>query len=158
MALVTGTWWLAGQTGRPGIFTGSELLSQESVKILGQSAVMSHQPDRPSGTRASRGPSSRDAGLLRIRTLTKGAAVTTALGAVAIGVVLAQPAQSQATSSPAATTPGQSAGGSASASGGRGTPGSASGGGFGWLLSQPSRVARAAVWHDDEVGMVSDWS
>jgi hypothetical protein len=79
------------------------------VKIVGQSADMSHRPDRTSRTAAAKkqtGATSRDAGLLRIRTLTKGAAVTSALGAVAIGVVLAQPSQSQA-ASPAATAAGQ---------------------------------------------------
>lgn len=72
--------------------------------MVGQSADMSHQPDRPRGGAAS-GPMSRDAGLLRIRALTKGAALASALGAVAIGVVLAQPAQSQTASSPATTAP-----------------------------------------------------
>jgi len=41
---------------------------------------------------------SRDAGLLRIRTVTKGAAVAAAFGSVALGVVFAHPAQSQAAS------------------------------------------------------------
>ena len=78
------------------------------MKILGQSADMSHQPDRPSRASARSGAVSRDAGLLRIRALTKGAAVTAAFGSVALGLVLAHPAQ--AASAPAATTPGQSSG------------------------------------------------
>src|SRR5664279_2376075 len=88
------------------IFTGSERVSQEPVKIVGQCADMSHQPDRPSRSGPTRGALSRDAGLLRIRALTKGAAVTAAVGSVALGVVLAQPAQSQAASSPAAASSG----------------------------------------------------
>jgi hypothetical protein len=47
---------------------------------------------------------SRDAGLLRIRALTKGVAVTAAVGSVALGVVLAQPAHSQSATSPAAVS------------------------------------------------------
>jgi hypothetical protein len=76
------------------------------VKIVGQSGDMRHQPDMPSRTNAARGAMSRDAGLLRIRTLTKGAAVTAAVSSVALGLVLAHPAQSQAASAPA--TPAQS--------------------------------------------------
>ena len=78
------------------------------MKILGQSADMSHQLDRPSRTSAPRGAVTRDAGLLRIRALTKGTAVTAAVGSVALGLLFAHPAQSQAASTPAATTPGQS--------------------------------------------------
>ena len=68
---------------------------------------MSPHREQPGRTSASRGAMSSDAGLLRIRALTKGAAVTAALGSVAIGLVLSHPAQSQA-----ATGPGQSTGGS----------------------------------------------
>ena len=78
------------------------------MKIVRQSADMSHQPDRPSRSGPTRGAMSRDAGLQRIRALTKGAAVTAAVGSVALGVVLAQPAQSQAASSPAAASSGAS--------------------------------------------------
>ena len=68
------------------------------MKIVGQSADMSPHPDLPIRTNAARGAVSRDAGLLRIRTVTKGAAVAAAFGSVALGVVFAHPAQSQAAS------------------------------------------------------------
>jgi hypothetical protein len=68
------------------------------VKIVGQSADMSPHPDLPIRTNPARGAVSRDAGLLRIRTVTKGAAVAAAFGSVALGVVFAHPAQSQAAS------------------------------------------------------------
>jgi len=80
------------------------------VKISGQSADMSPHPDLPSRTSAAHGPGSRDAGLLRIRAVTKGAAVTAAFGSVALGLLLAHPTQSQAVSSPAAAVPGQASG------------------------------------------------
>ena len=78
------------------------------MNIVRQSADMSHQLDRPSRTSAPRGAVSRDAGLLRIRALTKGTAVTAAVGSVALGLLFAHPGQSQAASTPTATTPGQS--------------------------------------------------
>ena len=78
------------------------------MKIVGQSAGMSPHPDLPSRTSAARGAMSRDAGLLRIRTVTKGAAVTAAFGSVALGLLLAHPAQSQAASSTTGTASGQS--------------------------------------------------
>jgi hypothetical protein len=68
---------------------------------------MTRQPDLPSRTNAARAAMTRDAGLLRIRAVTKGAAVTAAFGSVAIGLMFAHPAQSQAASSTAATTPAQ---------------------------------------------------
>ena len=78
------------------------------MKIVGHPSGMSHQPNRPTRSSATRGAISRDAGLLRIRALTKGVAVTAAVGSVALGVVLAQPTQSQAASNPASATPGAS--------------------------------------------------
>jgi len=68
------------------------------VKIVGQSADMSPHPDLPIRTSAARGAVSRDAGLLRIRTATKGVAVTAVFGSVALGLVFAHPAQSQTAS------------------------------------------------------------
>jgi hypothetical protein len=67
---------------------------------------MSPHPDLPDRSSAARGLS-RDAGLLRIRAVTKGAAVTAAFGSVALSLVLAHPAQTQAASSPGTTVAGQ---------------------------------------------------
>ena len=89
----------AGDGDRPGIFTGSELLSQGPVKMVRHCSGMSSHPERPSRTSANRGAGSRDAGLQRIRILTRGAAVTAAVGSIGVAVVLAQAAQSQAASS-----------------------------------------------------------
>lgn len=73
---------------------------------------MSPRPDPSDRTSAVRGAVSRDAGLLRIRAATKGAAVAAAFGSVALGLVFAHPSQSQAASPPAAATSGQGTGGS----------------------------------------------
>lgn len=67
---------------------------------------MSPHPDLPDRTSAARGLS-RDAGLLKIRAVTKGAAVTAAFGSVALGLVLAHPAQSQTAPSAGTTVSGQ---------------------------------------------------
>jgi hypothetical protein len=68
---------------------------------------MSPHPDLPRRTSAAQSVVSRDAGLLRIRTATKGFTAAAALGSVALGLVFAQTSPSQAASSTTATVSGQ---------------------------------------------------
>jgi hypothetical protein len=68
---------------------------------------MSPRPNLPRRTSAAQSAVSRDAGLLRIRTATKGFTAAAALGSVALGLVFAQTSPSQAASSTTATVSGQ---------------------------------------------------
>ncbi|HEX7537866.1 MAG TPA: hypothetical protein VF391_12795 [Dermatophilaceae bacterium] len=69
---------------------------------------MTPRPDRPRRTSAVPGAASRDAGLTRVRTVTKAAGFSAAAGSVALGLVFAIPARSQTTSSAPAPAPGLS--------------------------------------------------
>lgn len=72
------------------------------MKIVGQAADMNPHPDPPNRTSAAHRAMSRDAGLLRIRTATKGMTAAAALGSVALGLVFAHPWSAEAASSPTA--------------------------------------------------------
>src|ERR1019366_9975309 len=67
---------------------------------------MSPHTDLPSRTSTARSAMSRDAGLLRLRTATKGVTAAAALGSVALGLMFAS--TSHAASSPAAAVSTQS--------------------------------------------------
>ena len=77
------------------------------MKVVGQATDMSPHPDLPRRTSAAQSARSRDAGLLRIRTLTKGVTAAAALGSVVLGLVFAQTSLSQAASSTTSAVSGQ---------------------------------------------------